>query len=150
MAKRQYTDAQRQEALDLYETDGPTAVLRQLGIPKETVTTWAKRAGIRTVRNEKTAAATEARITDLKAVRALAASEALDVFQQATSIVRERLTSAPDEINARDIGTLAGIFADKHLALTKYDDTGHEAASAVDKWLDHMMGDQGGGSTTDG
>ncbi|MFJ2619704.1 hypothetical protein [Glutamicibacter sp. NPDC087344] len=66
MAKRSYTEEQRAEALKLYETDGPSEVKKQLGIPKGTVTGWAKAADIRTVRTERTAHAVEAVIVDNK------------------------------------------------------------------------------------
>jgi transposase-like protein len=61
-----YTEAQRAEALKLYETEGPTAVEKQLGIPKNTVVTWAKNAGVRTIRTETTRKAVEARVADGK------------------------------------------------------------------------------------
>jgi hypothetical protein len=48
MPRRTYTDAERHDALRLYETDGPRAVEDQLGIPASTVVDWAKAAGIRT------------------------------------------------------------------------------------------------------
>jgi transposase-like protein len=60
MARRTYTDAERAEALALYESEGPSAVQAKLGIAKATVAGWAKRTGTRTVRNERTAAAVEA------------------------------------------------------------------------------------------
>lgn len=66
MPASKYTEAQRAEALDLYKTDGPTAVEKQLGIPKNTVMTWAKKAGVRTVRTENTRKAVEAKIADGK------------------------------------------------------------------------------------
>ena len=61
-----YTEARKTPALALYETDGPTAVEKQLGIPKNTVAAWAKRSGVRTVRTETTRAAVEAKVVDGK------------------------------------------------------------------------------------
>lgn len=66
MPSAKYTQAQRQAALDLYETHGPTAVQEQLGIPKGTVTGWAKANGTRTVRTERTRDAVEAVKVDNK------------------------------------------------------------------------------------
>lgn len=60
MASSTYTDEQKAEALDLYAVEGPTAVQHQLGIPKGTVTRWAKAAGVETVPDPKNAAAVEA------------------------------------------------------------------------------------------
>lgn len=65
-APRKYTDEQRAEALRLYEQEGPTAVAQKLGIPKGTVAQWAKQTGTQTVRNERTAHATEAVMVDNK------------------------------------------------------------------------------------
>lgn len=65
-APRKYTDSQRAEALALYETHGPTAAGKQLGIPKETIMRWAKATGTHTVRNDVTSRAVEARIVDNK------------------------------------------------------------------------------------
>lgn len=65
-APRKYTEAQRAEALRLYENSGPTEVEKQLGIPKNTVMRWAKDAGTRTVRKDTTRAAVEAKVVDGK------------------------------------------------------------------------------------
>lgn len=64
MPAAKYTQAQKDEALRLYETHGPTAVEKQLGIPKNTVASWAKLAGVRTVRSVRTREATEAKVVD--------------------------------------------------------------------------------------
>lgn len=65
-AAKKYTQAQRDEALELYRTSGPTAVEKQLGIPKNTVMRWAKESGTRTVRNQATREAVEAKVVDGK------------------------------------------------------------------------------------
>lgn len=77
-APRKYSDSQRAEALKLYESSGPTAVQKQLGISKATVTGWAKATGTRTVRVARTRAATEARAVDLKSRRQELASLLLE------------------------------------------------------------------------
>jgi hypothetical protein len=64
-----YTQAQKDEALALYETHGPTAVEKQLGIPKGTVTRWAKETGVETVSVSTTRAGTEAASVYAKARR---------------------------------------------------------------------------------
>lgn len=69
MGRRAYTPQQKTQALALYETHGPTAVQKQLGIPKNTVMGWARKANVRTVRTERTRAAVEARIADGRARR---------------------------------------------------------------------------------
>lgn len=67
--RKTYTEQQKREALTLYETHGPSAVEKQLGIPKNTVAGWAKAAGVRTVRNERTREAVEAKVLDGRARR---------------------------------------------------------------------------------
>lgn len=66
MPASKYTDAQRAEAVELYRTEGPTAVANKLGIPKNTVVRWAEKVGVRTVRNEVTRNAVEAKVVDGK------------------------------------------------------------------------------------
>lgn len=66
MPASKYTEEQRAEALKLYEAEGPTAVEKQLGIPKNTVASWAKNAGVRTIRTESTRKAVEAKVVDGK------------------------------------------------------------------------------------
>lgn len=136
---RTYTDAEKQAAVALYETDGPTAVEKQLGIPKGTLSQWVRKAGAHTVRSEKTAAATEAKAANDKHVRALVASQAISVTKRISEIIAKRLDEDPDSISTRDLGTIFGIFADKHLALQRVDGSTQDLP-AVDAWLAHMMG----------
>lgn len=74
-AKRSYTQAEKDEACLLYVEHGPTEVERRLGIPKGTVLYWATQRNVRTVRNQKTAEATEAAVLD-----ALASAPRSSVF----------------------------------------------------------------------
>ena len=66
MPASKYTEAQRAEALSLYESQGPTAAGQALGIPKETIMSWARKAGVHTVRTENTRKAVEAKVVDGK------------------------------------------------------------------------------------
>lgn len=70
MSRRVYSDEQREEALRIYETDGPSAAAEATGVPKSTIRSWAKSDGVRTVRNQNTREATEAAQADAKALRA--------------------------------------------------------------------------------
>ena len=60
MAKRVYTDEEKAEAVKLYEEHGTSAASKQTGIPKNTIQGWARKAGVRTVRNENVRARVEA------------------------------------------------------------------------------------------
>ena len=66
MPASKYTETQRAEAVELYRTQGPTAAGEKLGIPKETIMSWAKKAGVHTVRTSATRAAVEAKVVDGK------------------------------------------------------------------------------------
>lgn len=66
---RKYTDAERAAALRDYELFGPSYVEDTHGIKKSTVATWAKEAGIRTIRNDVMIEAHAARQLDLKLAR---------------------------------------------------------------------------------
>ena len=48
MPKSEYTDEQKQEALDLYEEHGPAEAERRTGIPKKTIASWGYRSGVQT------------------------------------------------------------------------------------------------------
>lgn len=87
-ARRSYTDEDKAAALALYAEAGPTAVQDTLGVPKATVTAWAKAAGIGTVRNEQTAAATEAARLDWEKRRLEMTHEIGEVAELALSRVR--------------------------------------------------------------
>lgn len=143
MPASKYTEAQRAEALALYETDGPSAVTARFGIPKQTVQHWAKAEGVRTVRTAKTNAASEAKQADDKALRAMLASDGLNVARMATDLIKERLLTEAHEIPVKDLATIYGIFVDKHAVITKLD-VGHQDHSAVDKWLDFITGGSSG------
>lgn len=144
MAKRTYTEQQRNEALKLYETEGPSAASKTLEIPKSTIRNWARAEGVSTVPAQKTHAATQARATDLKARRTEISADLLDRY----TFVMEKLTEQTQTVSAGSVVTTeqptpealqrlvttAGILLDKHLALIKHDaDNGAaEARSMLD------------------
>ena len=159
MPAAKYTEAQRAEALTLYETHGPTAVEKQLGIPKNTVAGWARKAGTRTVRAERVRAAIEAKVADGKLRRAAIVQrlygrteKILDRLEadtytwtattkEGTETVHDVEPPAGDE---RSHATAIAIYLDKATKLEDYDRTGDESGAAVDKWLAHMMGGDSG------
>lgn len=117
MARRRYTEDEKAEALALYATDGPTAVQAQLGIPKQTVQQWASDAGVRTVRNEHTAAATEAARLDWQERRIALAHRMGAVAEKALAVAEEML-DARTPSKAKDAATTMAILADKAQLLT--------------------------------
>jgi hypothetical protein len=59
MPASKYTPGEKATALSLHEELGPAEAARQTGIPKNTIASWAKRAGVQTVAAAATAAAIE-------------------------------------------------------------------------------------------
>lgn len=140
--RKTYTDQEKAEALRMYEEEGPSAVQKNLGIPKGTVTGWAKEADIRTVRNEKTRDATEAAQTDARAVRAqLEVDYALDaaklrarLWEPSINIAAGKVvvTEEPTPEGWRNIMTASGIAFDKSVAARDADsDNGVRAAVSL-------------------
>lgn len=139
MSRRVYTDEEKAEALRIYESDGPSAVLRDLGIPKGTVSRWAKAAGIGTVRNEKMAEAREAADNDSATLRAIAANQSIRVTNTIAEAIERRLAIEAETVDLKELATVYGIFADKHKLFVGMDQ-GNEEHTAVDAWLNHVMG----------
>lgn len=137
--RRTYTDQEKADALKLYETEGPTAVEKQLGIPKNTVAGWAKTAGVRTVRSPKTEAATQAASIDAASVRQGVASKSISAADKAVSAILDRLDTEAHELPLKDLATVLGILTDKHAVIVRMD-AGTESHNAVDAWLDHILG----------
>lgn len=136
--RRSYSETEKTEALALYETEGPAAVERKFGIPKGTVSYWATKANVRTVRTPKTAAATEASSVDAAAVRQLVASTTITSARKAGDEILRRLEESAEEIPARDLTTMFGVLIDKHIALVRLDAVENDH-SAVDAWIEHMI-----------
>lgn len=137
--RKTYTDAEKAEALKLYETEGPSAVEKQLGIPKGTVTRWAKAQGIKTVSSPKTAAATQAASIDAAAIRQGVASKSISAADKAVTAILTRLDTEAYKLPMKDLATVLGILTDKHAVIVRMD-AGVENHNAVDAWLDHIMG----------
>src|SRR3954454_5609794 len=59
MARRSFTDGEKEAAVAVFAEHGQAEASRLLGIPKSTLGSWAKKAGVRSVADKKTEAATE-------------------------------------------------------------------------------------------
>lgn len=142
-ARRTYTPEQREEVLEHYQQHGTAAASKHFNIPKSTINSWARSSGIRTVRNEKTEAATKAAEIDAAAVRAEASNFAIQGARAAFKILNERIEREGNLVNLKDLGIVTGILADKHLAFKAVEvDTGAtDAASMLDRLFDQLGGD---------
>ncbi|WP_313816359.1 hypothetical protein [Citricoccus sp.] len=157
MAKRTYTEEQRTEALRIYELEGPTAVQKKLGIPKNTVARWAKNVGVRTVRNAKTREATEAAQVDNAARRATIVSRLYGLAENTLGLLEKpgeyqtitkgsfgvdsaaSLGFVPAQDKQREMTSL-GIMLDKATVLEKVDnDNGTQGAKSMLDRLAHQL-----------
>lgn len=138
MARRQYTEEQKAEALRIYQAEGTTAAAKQTGIPKPTISSWARRDGVRTVRNQRTADAVEAATLDAAAVRATVSGNTIRAADKAAAAIVQRLEAEALTIPLRELATVYGILIDKHVLLARLDNAGDDYA-AVDAWLNHIV-----------
>lgn len=155
MPASKYTEAQRAEAVELYRTEGPTAVANKLGIPKNTVVRWADKVGVRTVRNELTREAVEAKVVDGKLRRQNITHR---LYGQAEKILKDlegevfttlvkgtggaeheaELTFVPPN----DLKTLVQALSTSVTCAVKledYDKSASDGASAADSVVDRLM-----------
>ncbi|TSI11959.1 hypothetical protein [Brevibacterium aurantiacum] len=157
MARRVYTDEQREEALRLYETDGPSAASKATGISKGTISGWAKSAGVRTSGTQNVREANEAQSENFKARRNRIIGDLYGLAEDTVNLLKEPsqyqtiLKGAmgvegpempgfiPAQDKQREI-TAVGIMLDKALTLESHD-ASTEEHTAVDAWLAHVMGD---------
>lgn len=117
MARRTYTDEEKQRALALYETDGLAEAVLQTGIPKGTISSWGERAGLQTHGNEQTAAAVEATKLRWEERRLTLAHEMGSVAELALKVARENLEAGKTR-DAQAAATTMAILADKAQLLT--------------------------------
>jgi transposase-like protein len=68
--KRTYSQEEKDKALAMYVESGLAEAVRQTGIPKGTIESWARRSGLQTFAVEKTRAATETMEAKIAATRA--------------------------------------------------------------------------------
>ena len=159
MPRSKYTDQQRTEALDLYAREGPTAVEDQLDIPKSTVRGWARKQGVQCVRNERTRAATEARMVDLEKRRADLAASLLDDAEKLRRQLWEpcvihNFGGKDNTYNSHEVPeptfrdkqyilTSVAIAVDKSLKLDLHDQDDSQGLAAVDAWLRGVIHGEG-------
>lgn len=157
--RKTYTDTEKAEALKLYETDGPSAVEKQLGIPKGTVAYWAQQAGVRTVRNERTREATEAASLDARARRQKIVSDQMLIHErlQAQALAPQWKTilrgamgvehvEEVDHVPARDAKDMMSALNSSSTIIARLDDnqTDHDDAKSVIGELVKGLGEEYG------
>lgn len=158
MPKRTYTPEERDAALRLYEAEGTSAAAKQTGIPKSTIQSWARAAGVRTVRDENVRARVEAAQLDNAQRRARLISELYDLAEDGVRLLKnpdqyqtimkgsfgveeaQRPGFVPAQDKQREATTVA-IWIDKAAALEKFDsDNGAAAAKSMLDALASQLG----------
>lgn len=112
MPRRSYTDAEKATAIALYESEGPSAVQHQLGIPKATVSDWARANGVRTFGTERTEAATAAHEAAWAERRARMVDKIGRVAEKALDLADSCLAEGTTS-KAKDAATTMAILVDK-------------------------------------
>lgn len=125
-ARRTYTNQQREEVLAYYEQHGTSAAAKHFDIPKGTINSWARRSGVRTVRNENAHAAREARKLDLDLLRK---TEALESMHTGVELRKRILNDDHGPREWRDTATAVGIMYDKADQLASHADDGGVSAA---------------------
>lgn len=148
-------DDTRQAIADAITAGGTCrGVARQFDVSPSTVRKVAAAYGITgAFSREQTEAATQAKVADLAARRAVLAAGLLDdadhIRRRARAEYRTQIATR-DEVHeivlpepplgeVRHAFSAIGIAIDKHIALIKHDTT-ESGTSAIDQWLTHMLG----------
>lgn len=138
MSRRVYTDEEKAEAVSLYESEGTSAASKQTGIPKNTIQGWARKAGVRTVRNENVSARVDAAKLDNSERRANLVKRLYGLAESSVDLIESPAeyqtilkgsmgvedAAQPGFIPAQDKQremTAIGIMLDKAATLEKFD-----------------------------
>lgn len=85
-----YTDEQKREALKVYAEYGPAEAGRQTGIPRGTISQWARRAGVTDTRRKNTTEATKAAAEKAaklrESLKLLSRERAVDLIERMTEL----------------------------------------------------------------
>ena len=155
MPAAKYTQEQRDVALALYHTDGPTAVEKRFGIPKGTVTRWAKETGVETVSVSIAHAGTEAASAYAKRRRAELAVLLLDdahklraqlwlpavvhAFGGKDNTYEEHELLEPTFADKKNIISAVSTAVVSVTRLEDYDKSAADGATAADSVVDRLM-----------
>jgi transposase-like protein len=110
--RRTYSDAEKAQALDLYQTDGPTVAAERTGIPRGTILSWSHRAGMQSACNENNAKAVEAARLTWEARRLEMVHRMGEVAADALELAAKMLDGESTS-KAKDCATTMAILVDK-------------------------------------
>jgi len=141
MARRSYTDDERETALDLYVDHGPAEASRITGIPIQTISTWAVNSGRSELRSEQLSGAVKASKLAWEARRADLSTEIGAVAELALRRCREGLESG--EISAKDAAVVTAVMVDKAQLLTGGATARSEHATSPSRAAELLSGIEG-------
>ena len=117
-APAKYTESKRQQALAIYQQEGAAAASKATGVPRGTISSWARRAGIQTDAPTKTAAATLAAAAKIALRR-----------EQLRGLIADQLVETIRRMNAPHIEVKV-LELEPRIYLVRL-----ESAVAMDFWL---------------
>jgi transposase-like protein len=158
--RRKYTQEEQTQALNIYQIQGTAAASRQTGIPKSTIDSWARKAGVRTSVTKNTREANQAQAETFRQRRYRIITELYDLAEHGIALLKNPKkyqavakssfgVEVPMEfgfVPARDKQqevTAIGIMLDKAERLEALDNDGgtREVTSMLDKLAEQIGGD---------
>lgn len=144
--RREYTEEERWEALELYRKEGPSVAAKQLGIPKSTLSGWARSRGVRTISTHRMAESLQKHKLSAAEKRARIAQRfldnadsILDMIENPTETVsggKIITTNQPTPSQLKDLMVSTSISVEKHLELETF--TGPEQEHYQNSVLDQL------------
>ncbi len=123
MPASKYTEDERKVALDIYEKSGAAEAARQTGIPKPTITSWARRAGLQSDAPQNHKAAIEmsqlSRLEKQERLTDLMVDEAIRTVQDMNSPITVAGAFSPVKLpkpeprHRKDLAVTLGVLFDK-------------------------------------
>lgn len=117
MARRSYTPDEKADALAAYVEHGPQEAATVTGIPKSTIASWARRAGVHTRSIENAAARVKAQHVAWEERRLRLAHDIGQTAEMALEVTRLNIAAGMVR-DAKDAATTMAILVDKAQLLT--------------------------------
>ena len=138
-----YPPHEREKALAIYQEEGPGAASRQTGIPRGTISSWAKRAGVAGPNAERTKAPTEAAKEWARrrvSLRDLSGQAAEEFLAEARAKKQSNARAATDHMRSFSIAvTTANVLAGQTAGERAESQSHEEIDAEVTKLLDETM-----------
>lgn len=151
MSRQKYTEDERLEVLEIYRKYGPGEASTRTGVPKSTISGWARTRGVRTISNHRMAEAIATRQISNAEKRTQISRRFLDKADDILNMIEHPIetvsrgeivtTDQPSPSQLRDLMVSTSIAVEKHLALDTY--TGVEEQNLQSSLLDRLASELG-------